>query len=434
MNQHNVLILLRFCIIFLLLFSFTVSQAQFIVNYGANIIVKEGANVVINGSYVNKNDGAFDGKIDLDGNIILKRNWVNIANNEVLVNTGTGFVGNVIMDGNIKQFIEGTNSTLFENLILRDSKKILKVTNCKVKDTLTIDAILTMNANRIKLLNSKPTAIRYISGYILSETNSLEGLGEVEWYIGQDTETYNVPFGSGYDFASDLDVSLTTLSPGEPANGSITFATYPTGCQNVPIPATVDKLDRSFEYIADRFWIIDPFYITKPEVNMAFEYRTQDINKGCNGGLIESEMKAIRYNTVQLTWSDMTPRGFSNPDNLRFYIDNVSPDDFYAPWCLVQEAVEWELFFPSAFTPNGDGKNEFFSPIGYNLDKMDLTMYIYNRWGGLVYKMDDIDKPWDGRTGNSDLICPEGVYSWILFLKDIDGMERYYKGIVTLVK
>lgn len=434
MKLHKELIIFRFCVLLILFFIIKISNGQNLVNNGANIVVKEGANVIIGGNYFNKNDGTFDGKINLDGNIILKRNWVNFSDGEVLVSAGIGPVGNVIMNGSIMQFIEGTHSTLFENLILQNSKKILGISDCKVNDTLVVDAVIDLNTHKIKLLNSKPAAIKYTSGYIMSETNSLEGLGEVEWYIGQDTDTYIVPFGSGLATASDLSVTLTTKSIGVPASGSISFSTYPTACQNVPLPASVFDLDRSFEYIADRFWIIDPLYDEKPGVDINLQYITQDINESCNGGLKEAEMKAIRYNTLLRTWGDMQPRGFSNPAEQRFFIDNIAPEDFYAPWCLVQEIVEWEIFFPNSFTPNGDGDNEYFSPIGYNLDKLELTMYIYNRWGGLVFKMDDINNPWNGRTGNSDLICPEGIYTWILFLKDNDGMEHNYKGIVTLIQ
>jgi len=409
------------------------ATSQNVVNNGASIVVRDGAYFVIGGSYYNKNDGAFDGRINLDGKIILKHNWINYANNEVMTSAGIGTVGSVIMDGSAKQYIEGTHSSLFENLVLKDSKKILGISNCKVNDTVFLDAVLDLDRHRIKLLNSKPTAIQHLSKYIVSETNSFEGLGELEWYIGQDTDTYVVPFGSGYSDSSDLAINLDIRSAGFPSSGSVTFATYPTGCQNVPIPSTVNLLDRSFEYIADRFWIIDPDYDEKPRVDMILKYRQEEIDQSCNYGLIEDEMKAIRYNTVMHTWIDMAPRGYSAPDQNRFFIEDVAPADFYAPWCLVEEIVDWTIFFPTSFTPNIDGLNETFGPIGLNLEKLQFKMYIYNRWGGLVYVMDDMNKPWNGRAMNSDHVCPEGVYVWRLSLKDKDGLEHNYKGNVTLI-
>jgi gliding motility-associated-like protein len=432
MKKQLPLIVLKFIVFLLLILLNEYVGSQNVVNNGACIVIKEG-DLIIGENYFNRNDGAFDGKIDLDGTIILKQNWFNYANNEVLISAGTGPVGKVIMDGTFRQYIEGTHPTLFENLILRNSDKKLGISNCKVNDTLVLDAVLDLNAHRIKLLNGGPSALKYESNYILSETNSAEGLGEMEWYIGQNSDTYVVPFGSGNDVDPDLSVTLITQRMSNSSDGSVSFATYPTDCDNIPFPAGVDQLDHSYAFVADRYWIIDPLYDKKPGVDIILQYLPKDVDENCNWGLKEAEMQAIRYNTIIHSWNDMSPRGYSDPNAHRFYIEDVSPEDFYAPWCLVSEPLDWELFFPNAFTPNGDGVNEYFSPIGDNLDKLDLKMYIYDRWGKLVYVMEDISKPWDGKTGKPGIICPEGIYTWILFLKDANGMELDYKGIVTLI-
>lgn len=418
----------------IILFTLHCANGQNVVNNGGKIIVSEGANVVIGGNYINKNDGITDGTVNLDGNIIVRRNWVNVANNEVLVSVGAGLVGNVIMDGLLNQYIEGTHPTLFENLIIKNSRKILNVTSCKVNDTLSVNAILDLNTHRIKILNPNPIGINHISAYIFGETNTNEGLGEVDWQIGSNLNSYTVPFGSGNSNSDDLAVTVETKTSAAPPTGSIRFATYPTGCQNNPAPPDVIQLDRGYEYVADRFWNIDPIYNTKPEVNIQLHYLQQDLNPFCNNGLHEVDLKAIRYNTLQQTWGDLKPVGTSYPTEQVFKIDNVAPSDFYAPWCLVGEVIEWEIFFPNAFTPNVDGHNETFAPIGYNLDKLNFTMYIYNRWGQLIYVLDDINKPWNGSFGNSGKICPQGVYTWIMFLKDGNGMQHKYNGIVTLIQ
>ncbi|MBC8173862.1 MAG: gliding motility-associated C-terminal domain-containing protein, partial [Chitinophagales bacterium] len=64
-----------------------------------------------------------------------------------------------------------------------------------------------------------------------------------------------------------------------------------------------------------------------------------------------------------------------------------------------------EIFFPNAFTPNGDNINDFFQAWGYNVTGYDLQ--IYNRWGELIYITNDISTiqnpkaGWDG-TFNGD--------------------------------
>ncbi len=433
MKHRKSLILHVFGLFLLQFFLWGESWAQHVVNNGAGIVVSDGAYVVICGSFYNLNDGVSDGKVDLDGTVIVKRNWINNANNEVMVSAGSGHVGKVIMDGVVNQYIAGNHPTLFENLVLENAKKTLNITDCKVYDTLFVDAVLDLNSRKIKLLNSNPTALTHIGKYIQSETNSLEGLGEVEWFIGQETGSYKLPFGSGFDSIADVAVLLTTKSPGSPAGGSISFATYPVGCQNVPLPAAVDQLDRGHEFIADRYWLAEPFYTDKPEVDLVLQYREQDINPECNSGLNEPEMKAIRYNSDELRWDDMDSAGTTDADANKCYVGSVSPENFFGPWCLVSDSWNWEVFFPNAFTPNGDGTNDFFSPVGHNLDKLEIKMYIYDRWGGLIFEMNSMDNPWDGKHRLSKKKCPQGIYTWVFFVKDFAGKEYNYKGIVALI-
>lgn len=408
--------------------------SQNVVNNGAGIIVMQGANVVIGGSYINNNDGLADGTINLDGDIYLRRNWINNSNGEVLISVGLGNTGNVIMDGSQKQYIDGTHSSIFENLVVKNAKKTLKVTDCKVNDTLFLDAVFDLNANRIVILKNNPIAIKHLSSYILSETNTIEGLGEVEWKIGSVVDTFSVPFGSGFSSTADLMLTLETKTPAFPPTGSIRFATYPTECQNNPLPPDVSDLGRSFEYVADRFWNINPLYDDKPDVSILLTYLSDDIDYACNNGLEEVSMKAYRHNTLQHTWSDIQPLGILNESNNTVFIENLKAADFFAPWCLANEVPVWEIFLPNAFTPNGDGLNDFFSPIGLNLDKMELNMYIFDRWGGLIYRLDDLNKPWNGCFNNGSKPCMPGVYTWTLKLTETDGHEHQYKGIVSLIK
>jgi len=46
--------------------------------------------------------------------------------------------------------------------------------------------------------------------------------------------------------------------------------------------------------------------------------------------------------------------------------------------CLIIEP-DFKLYIPSAFTPNQDGRNETFQPVGQYVKNFE--MYIFNRWG-----------------------------------------------------
>lgn len=65
------------------------------------------------------------------------------------------------------------------------------------------------------------------------------------------------------------------------------------------------------------------------------------------------------------------------------------------------------LYFPNVFTPDGDGINEMFGPVGHYIDSFEMT--IFDRWGAEVYTTKDFNKPWDGTVKGSEP-AQTGVY------------------------
>ena len=66
-----------------------------------------------------------------------------------------------------------------------------------------------------------------------------------------------------------------------------------------------------------------------------------------------------------------------------------------------------QLFFPNAFTPDGDGINDVFGAVGLLLDEFELL--IFNRWGEQVAAVSGPGATWDGRA-NGGSAAPDGVY------------------------
>lgn len=83
---------------------------------------------------------------------------------------------------------------------------------------------------------------------------------------------------------------------------------------------------------------------------------------------------------------------------------------------------------PNAFTPNGDGLNDFFK-IPF-LDRYpDCELIIFNRWGKLVYHSRGYDQPWDGRQSGQDIIL--GSYTYKL---DLGNGNRPIQGNIMILK
>lgn len=87
---------------------------------------------------------------------------------------------------------------------------------------------------------------------------------------------------------------------------------------------------------------------------------------------------------------------------------------------------------PSAFTPNGDGLNDYLSPLNtYKADNLEFR--VYNRWGQLVFETKDPAKRWDGRvSGNPQ---PSDTYIWMLHYTNRDTGKFYsLKGTTVLIR
>lgn len=84
------------------------------------------------------------------------------------------------------------------------------------------------------------------------------------------------------------------------------------------------------------------------------------------------------------------------------------------------------LFIPNAFTPNGDHHNDVFKPE--SAYTMDYTLWIYNRWGQLLFTTQNADAVWDGREGNKP--CQPDIYVYKLEYAGLLG-EKIVKGIRT---
>jgi len=91
------------------------------------------------------------------------------------------------------------------------------------------------------------------------------------------------------------------------------------------------------------------------------------------------------------------------------------------------------IFTPNAFSPNGDGVNDYFMPYGYGFPPTDFVLRIYNRWGQIVFVSYDINKPWDGRDMNSGEIVEQGVYVWKMWFRNLEGKLKHQVGKVVLL-
>jgi gliding motility-associated-like protein len=94
---------------------------------------------------------------------------------------------------------------------------------------------------------------------------------------------------------------------------------------------------------------------------------------------------------------------------------------------------ECTIYVPNAFTPGvKDGVNDHFYAKGTFIKT--FRMYIFDRWGMLIFTSDDIYKGWPGDVKGSGLIAQQDVYVWKIVATDYFNKKHEMIGTVTLVQ
>lgn len=90
-----------------------------------------------------------------------------------------------------------------------------------------------------------------------------------------------------------------------------------------------------------------------------------------------------------------------------------------------------DIFVPTAFTPNGDGKNDVLRPFAPGITQLSYFR-VYNRWGQLIFTTTELGKGWDGvfngvaQAANTYIFEAEGT--------DYTGKTVYRKGTSVLIR
>lgn len=90
-----------------------------------------------------------------------------------------------------------------------------------------------------------------------------------------------------------------------------------------------------------------------------------------------------------------------------------------------------EMYVPSAFTPNNDGKNDRFFPFPVGIKSINYFR-VYNRWGNLIFSTNKLFDGWDGKVNGVEQ--PTGVYVWTAEGMTKENKKITKRGTVTLIR
>ena len=104
---------------------------------------------------------------------------------------------------------------------------------------------------------------------------------------------------------------------------------------------------------------------------------------------------------------------------------------------VIQVLKNRDVFIPNAFSPNGDGVNDWLTVFGGRQVKEVHQFLVYSRWGEVVFEAynflpNDLSEGWNGRF-KGDPMNP-GVLVYWAEVEFIDGFRLFLKGDVTLMR
>ncbi len=90
-----------------------------------------------------------------------------------------------------------------------------------------------------------------------------------------------------------------------------------------------------------------------------------------------------------------------------------------------------DIYVPTGFTPNNDGKNDRLTPFPVGIKTMNYFR-VFNRWGQMIFSTTRLHDGWDGKIQGAEQST--GTYVWIVEVITNENKVITKKGVVTLIR
>jgi len=136
--------------------------------------------------------------------------------------------------------------------------------------------------------------------------------------------------------------------------------------------------------------------------------------------------------TYAYSWSDSSHHDYlpvTEPGNYSLTLTDAWGCKDSAEITVKTCGADW--YAPNSFTPDGDGLNEFWKPVGEGIKSYEAI--IFDRWGNAIFTFNQNDNGWDGTVKGTPI--QPGVYGWLLNIETEDLPKGYSTmGQVVLVR
>jgi gliding motility-associated-like protein len=127
----------------------------------------------------------------------------------------------------------------------------------------------------------------------------------------------------------------------------------------------------------------------------------------------------------------------ANPDTNTLYTLFVTAPGGCSATATILVNVYTPLSIPNAFTPNGDGHNDYFYVLGGPINSKVADFAVFDRFGAEIFHVHDVapgDRTyaWNGTFHGTP--APAGTYVYLVVMKLASGTRQVYKGTVILIR
>jgi gliding motility-associated-like protein len=373
------------------------------------------------GSFINSNDRGVQAMELPNGNFALIANQVEVFQNSA------GIVAEIDPDGNLIRALKiriapGRAFTLQLNKAVNDGNEALVIAAGVTQDS-TPD--LSLEQNLLFKLNWDGS-IAWQHNYY---DEILVGFGTASSDLLQ---TANGGFAHLTNFSEGFDnfypILILTDSLGE------------TGCE-LPVNLSVETgLQLNAQNLTVTTDPTDPptdYPITKTAFD--FDLQTPSFEPLADTSICSPDtilLNLIAENIDTYEWSTGATTSQVSVTDTGLYIVTLSNLDFcfqFVDSVLVTLKPECDstvqLGIPNAFSPNGDGTNDTFKPVGKNF--ILESIQVFDRWGELVFDKKDADAAWDGSYKGKPAASDVYIYKMTINER---GKVKKYKGDLTLLR
>ncbi len=217
-------------------------------------------------------------------------------------------------------------------------------------------------------------------------------------------------------------------------NGKFKSAHESLNCDRCPNPIAKPKKtthykikvgDELFCYdTIDAFIEVKPLPIVKILTNDTVIKYGKSIQLMVNGARLYNWTPVSSLNNPNISYPVATPT-----ESTQYVVGGIASNGCVS-FDTVRVGLDYRdnLFIPTAFSPNGDGKNDVFKVSNMTFQRY-TEFRVFNRWGQEIYNG---NKGWDGMW--KGVVQEAGVYTYLIRVAYPDGEIETYKGDVTLVK